>query len=294
MPAEISSVDDITADTEMPPEVVWTANDYVGVITLNRPKDKNALNDAVSLGIAICIKKILASKTLRVVFFTGNGAMFCAGGDPKAFQAAAAAAAKAKETGAAEADNDNDKSAMAFAKMLEALNSLPVYLVGLVNGSAMGGGVGLVSVCDYVVARKSAFFALSEVKLGVIPATISPYVIAKIGAGAARKTFMTGDTMKVDEAVKVGLVNEIVETPDEMKKVAERILTVMKLSAPGAAAAAKSLILNVVNKPITEELMAYTANQLAMVRVTEECASGMIAVQAGKKPPWSETPLVYP
>ena len=109
----ILSEEDVTVDTPMPEEVIYKANDFVAVITLNRPKDKNAMNDELTLGLGIAMKKIAATKTLRVVFLTGNGAMFCAGGDPKAFQAAAAAAAKAEAEGV---ENENDKSALAFAK----------------------------------------------------------------------------------------------------------------------------------------------------------------------------------
>ena len=108
---------------------------------------------------------------MRVLFMTGNGAMFCAGGDPKSFQAAQAAGKSGS--------GDNEKGASEFAELLKGMNNLPVYVVGLANGSAMGGGFGYLCCCDTVIARKTAFFALSEVKLGVIPATISPYVVAK-------------------------------------------------------------------------------------------------------------------
>ena len=122
-------------------------------------------------GLILCIARVKLLPKLRVVFLTGNGAMFCAGGDPKAFQHAAAQAVAGED--------GNDASALEFAQLLHDMHTLPLYLVCLCNGTAMGGGVGLLSVCDYVIARKTASFALSEVKLGVIPATISPYVVAR-------------------------------------------------------------------------------------------------------------------
>jgi len=278
---------------DMPKEVQWrmNADKTVAVITLNRPEAKNAIDGNIDGGIRLSIARVKATPSMRVVFLTGNGAMFCAGGDPKGFQAAAAAA---KEAPAAGGDNMNDKSANQFAQMLDDLNGLPVYLVGLANGSAMGGGFGFLCCCDCVIARKTAFFALSEVKLGVIPATISPYVVAKIGPSNARRLFMTGETINCEKAMQIGLIQEFVESPEALAKEAQKICDLMLLAAPGAAAAAKSLVRNVQYKPITTELMEYTAGQLAKVRKSDESAGGMVAVQAGKKPPWASKPLDFP
>ena len=156
---------------------------------------------------------------------------------------------------------------------------------------AVGGATflaGFLCCCDCVIARKTAFFALSEVKLGVIPATISPYVVAKIGPANARRLFMTGETVNCEKGKEIGLVQEVVDTPEALAKEAQKICDVMLLAAPGAVAAAKKLVTNVQYKPITPELQAYTAEQLAMVRMSEESTGGMIAVQAGKKAPWAQ------
>jgi methylglutaconyl-CoA hydratase len=144
-----------------------------------------------------------------------------------------------------------------------------------------------------VVSRR-CFFALSEVKLGVIPATISPYVVAKIGPSNARRLFMTGETINVEKAKEIGLVQEVVDTPEAMAKAAQAICDVMLLAAPGAVAASKSLIRNVQYRPITQEVIDYTADQLAKVRMSEESTGGMSAVQAGKKPPWAASPMKFP
>ena len=131
-------------------------------------------------------------------------------------------------------------------------------------------------------------------QLGVIPATISPYVVAKIGPSNARRLFMTGETINGDKAKEIGLVQEVVSTNEELIKEAQKICDVMLLAAPTAVGAAKLLVANVQYKPITSELQAYTADQLAKVRMSEESTGGMIAVQAGKKPPWASQPMKYP
>jgi len=278
---------------EMPKELLWRMNTdkTVAVMTMNRPDAKNAIDDKISEGLDLAIRRIHATPSLRVVFWTGTGAMFCAGGDPKGFQKAQELGKKALAEGV---EDKNSESAGGFAVMLKALDSLPVYLVALAQGSAMGGGFGFLSVCDCVIARKSAFFALSEVKLGVIPATISPYVVAKIGPSNARRLFMTGETINAEKAKEVGLVQEIVNTPEDLIKEAQKICDTLVAAAPRAVAASKNLVRNVQYKPITQEIMDYTAGELATIRMGEECTSGMIAVQAGKKAPWATKPMPFP
>ena len=162
-----------------------------------RAQEKNAINQGVDLGLRMCLERVKRTPSIRVCFLTGEGAMFCAGGDPKGFQAAAAAQAQADaavEAGTATPGqtNENQAGANLFAEMLADLNSLPCFVVGLANGTAMGGGYGLLCCCDTVIAKKSAMFALSEVKLGVIPATISPFVIAKCHALLSRSALLAG------------------------------------------------------------------------------------------------------
>lgn len=139
---------------EMPAECLWrhNADKSVAVITLNRPQNKNAIDDKITEGLVLAVERIHATPSLRVVFLTGNGAMFCAGGDPKGFLKAQELGMAAKESGG---KDENSNSAGDFAELLRQLNSLPVYLVGLANGSAMGGGFGLLCCCDCVYARKS-------------------------------------------------------------------------------------------------------------------------------------------
>ena len=280
-------------EAQMPKEVLFRVNaeQSVAVITLNRPDAKNAMNDELTAGLALAIARIRATPSVRVCFLTGSGAMFCAGGDPKSFQEAQQ---QGKAANGAGSTDKNAEGAQKFAQFLDALNSLPCYVVGLANGSAMGGGFGLLCCCDCVFARKSAFFALSEVKLGVIPATISPYVVARIGPANARRMFMTGETINAEKAVQIGLVQEIFATPEELIKKAQDVCDVLTAAAPGAVRASKRLVANVQYKPITAELQAYTAEQLAQVRMSDESTAGMLAVQTGKKPPWSLTQMKFP
>lgn len=283
-------------DMKLPAELRYEANEHVAVITLNRPQERNALDERLTLGLQIAVARIKASPALRVVFLTGNGPMFCAGGDPKGFQRMAAAAAEESSgNGADNQSNKNDESAVAFAKLLRELDELPVYVVALANGTAMGGGVGLLCVCDYVVIKHAASVALSEVKLGVIPATISPYVVGRVGAARARRLFMTGETLRAEQARDLGLVDEVVVTDADMRAAADRILAAAQSAAPGAAAAAKALVREVAAAPRgSDEILRYTAAELARVRLTDECAAGMKAVLAREKPPWAKAPLVYP
>ena len=279
---------------EMPGEVLFKLNEEktVCVITLNRPDAKNAIDEKVTRGLILSCMRVRATPSVRVCFLTGSGAMFCAGGDPKSFQEAQKQGNEAKAAGGA--DDQNAKGAQAFAEFLQSLNELPCYVVGLANGSAMGGGFGLLSCCDCVLARKTSFFALSEVKLGVIPATISPYVVAKIGPSNARRLFMTGETINVDKAREMGLVQEVVESPEKLAAEAQKICDTMLLAGPAAVAAAKALVRNVQYRPITPELQAYTAEQLARVRMSPESTGGMVAVQQGKKPPWATSAMKLP
>ena len=138
---------------EMPKEVLWRTNaeKTVAVITLNRPAEKNALDEKINEGMVLSIARVKSTPSLRVVFLTGSGSMFCAGGDPKDFQKAQELGKQAAETGV----DNNSKGAQVFAKMLQDMNELPVYFVALANGSAMGGGFGFLCCCDCVVARKT-------------------------------------------------------------------------------------------------------------------------------------------
>merc|ERR1719379_1367440 len=154
----------------------------------------------------------------------------------------------------------------------------------MVQGHAMGGGVGLASICDVVIAIKNAQFVLSEVRLGVIPATISPYVVAKIGTTNAKRLFCTAESVKGQAAKDIGMVNEVVKTVAEGHALIKKICESITLCAPDAVSAAKRLVLGVAGQPLTETIQFFTAAELAKVTVGEEARVGMIAIQK-KEPP---------
>ena len=221
---------------------------------------------------------------LRVIFIKSAGRIWCAGGDPKDFQAAQ----KMESEGRAA---DNSAGAQEFANRLKYVNECPVPVVALVAGPVFGGGVGICSVCDMVVCTERAAFQLSEVKLGVIPATISPYVVQAMGVRNARRYFTTGEPINAATAEAIGLASEVVKDVKGLEEAAQKICDNFTLAAPHAVAASKALVFGVGGKEITPELVDYTAAQLASIRVKGEAVVGMKALLAKQKPDWAKKPL---
>jgi methylglutaconyl-CoA hydratase len=248
----------------------------VAYITMNRVAANNALNDSLSAGLFDAVHECRGRTDIRVVVLKANGKMFCAGGDPKSFQDAAAMS-----------DADNKRGALEFAGFLYTFQTLPQFTVCLAQGSAMGGGVGLVSICDMCIAVKAAHFTLSEVKLGVIPATISPYVVGKIGVSNAKRLFCTAENCNADLAKSMGLVTDVVDSADAFPAKVKEICDKITMCAPAAVASAKKLVMNVANQPVSQELINYTSDELSRVKKTEEAKDGMKAVQNRTKPAWA-------
>lgn len=255
----------------------------VAQITFTRPQENNCLSAGLTAGLTAAAQTLHARRDIRIVFMTAEGRNFCAGGDPKGFQAAA------KMT-----DEDNLASAVSFAKFLYSIQTVPQFLVGLIQGSCYGGGVGIVAVCDMVIAVSSARFTLSEVKLGVIPATISPYVVAKLGVANSKRLFCTAEAPSAAQAKEYGLVQEVVANVSEFDTWKRKLIDQIKMCAPNAVAASKALVMGVANQAVTEELMVYTANELAKVRSGPEADAGMAALLAKKDPYWKTQPMVAP
>jgi 1,4-dihydroxy-2-naphthoyl-CoA synthase len=176
-------------------DVKLEIGDGIAYLTLNAPERKNSLNFDVQDAFQDACMELQTRKDIRVVVLKAEGSMFCSGGDPKWFQDCAKLP-----------DEENNKGSMQFAKFLYMFQTLPQLTIAMVQGHAMGGGVGLASICDVVIAIKNAQFVLSEVRLGVIPATISPYVVAKIGVANAKRLFCTAENLKAEEARQMGLV----------------------------------------------------------------------------------------
>jgi methylglutaconyl-CoA hydratase len=243
-------------------------------VTLNRPTVHNALDDALIADLLGSLEKIAADRAVRLVMLTGQGTSFCAGGD----------LAWMRRT-ADYTHQQNLADAMMLARLLHTLNTMLQPTVAIVNGPAYGGGVGLVACCDVAVAADTAKFSLSEVRLGLIPATISPYVVRKIGESNARRYFLTAEVFEAADAQRMGLVHEVVATAD-IDKGAQYFVKRLREGGPAAQGAAKQLIARVAGAPIDEALMADTAERIADARASAEGKEGTEAFLARRNPNW--------
>ena len=242
-------------------------------VTLARPDVRNAFDEEVIAALTAVARDGAKDPTLRAVVLAGEGSAFCAGAD-LAWMTKAVAYTR----------QDNLRDAEDLARMLELLDALPVPVIGRVQGAALGGGAGLVAVCDIVVAADTSVFAFSEVKLGIIPAVISPYVIRKIGVSAARELFLTGTRFSALRAREIGLVHAVVPQTDLEETVAQYLREILS-SSPSAVAAAKSLIREVHGRR-PDDVIALTTGRIAEQRVSEDGQEGMRAFLEKRKPRW--------
>ena len=241
--------------------------------TLNRPEVRNAFDDEVVATLSATARDALQDPSLRAIVLAGTGKAFCAGAD-LAWMSKAVAYTR----------EENRRDAEDLARMLETLDSVPVPLIARVHGAALGGGVGLIAVCDIVVAADDAVFGFTESKLGIIPAVISPYVLAKIGPSAARELFLTGARFSARRARRIGLVHTIVPESDLDEAVDEHLSEILS-SGPSAIAAAKALIRDIQGQR-SAEVIGLTTGRIAEQRVSEEGQEGMRAFLEKRKPNW--------
>jgi methylglutaconyl-CoA hydratase len=247
----------------------------VARLTLNRPDTHNALNATLIAELKRAADWLAGEKGLRAVVLTGVGATFCAGGDLGWMQQNMK---KTREQRVAES--------FELALMLRALNELPMPLIGRINGPAYGGGVGMISVCDVSIAVDAGVYCLTEVRLGLIPANISPYVVARMGEANARRTFLTAKRMTAAEAQRLGLVSEVVSA-EQLDAAVERELADLLQCAPGAVAATKKLVSYVDSHDLPTS-MIYGADKLADAWETDEGREGIEAFFAKRPPPWRQ------
>lgn len=246
-------------------------------VVMNRPERKNAFDADLISALAEAFKDLQGAEGVRVVFLRGSGGTFSAGADLDWMRSA---------VDSSEAANRED--ALALAHMLKSLWDLPALTVALVEGAAFGGGVGLAAACDVAIAARGAKFSFSEVKLGLIPATISPYVVAAIGPRAARGLFATGRVFDADEALRLGLVNEVADDAAGLDAARERISREILACAPGAVADAKRLAMDVHGREIDQPLLDETARSIAAARVGDEGQEGVRAFLERRKPAWAD------
>ena len=246
----------------------------VGRLTLNRPEVHNAFDDALIAQLTAALLSLEADRRVRVVMLAAAGKSFSAGADLAWMQ---------RMAGYSEAENLDD--ARALAGLMSTLDRLAKPTVALVQGAAFGGGVGLVACCDIAIASEAASFALSEVKLGLIPAVISPYVVAAMGPGAARRFILTAERFSARQALALGLVHEVVPA-DRLEETGQKVLDHLTQGGPRAQADAKDLVLSLAGRPIDRALVEETAERIARIRVGEEAREGLAAFLEKRKAEW--------
>lgn len=243
------------------------------IVTLNRPEVHNAFNDRVIADLTATFARLGEDDSVRRVVLRARGKSFSAGADLGWMQ---------RMAGYSRADNLRDAGGL--ATMMQTLNDLPKPTIALVQGAAIGGGVGLVACCDIAIASDAASFCLSEVKLGLIPAVISPYVVQAIGVRAARRYFLTAERFSALEAQRLGLVHEVV--PDHMLDAAlGKMLDRLADAGPKAQAAAKDLIFAVMHRP-PASVEDDTAARIADIRASDEGREGVAAFLEKRQPAW--------
>jgi methylglutaconyl-CoA hydratase len=246
----------------------------VARLTMNRPEVKNAFNEQLIGEICDALGRLNGDTNVRAVVLTGAGDAFSAGGDLNMMRRAGEASAAA-----------NKDDARRLAHMLHSIYASPKPVIALVNGPAMGGGVGLTAACDIAIAADTAFFALSEVRLGLIPAVISPFVVQAIGPRQARRFFVTGERFDAETARRLGLIH-MAAMPEQLEATLEGVLAGLLKCGPHAIAEAKELIRAVHDRPITDSILEETAGRIARLRASAEGKEGIAAFLQKRKPSW--------
>lgn len=254
--------------------ILFGYEDRVGCISLNRPEVHNAFNATMIRELADAFCRVKEDGEVRVVVLTGKGESFCAGADLNWMREIIRYSFE-----------QNYQESLEVAELMHAIYTLPKPTIARVNGTAIGGGNGLLSACDIVIASERARFGLSEVKIGLAPAAISPYVIRRIGESAAREYFLTGERFDARRALEIGLVNKVVP-PEELDQKVEEVVALLLSSGPEAVAKCKELLHRVPTMSL-EEVKTYTAEMIARLRVSGEGQEGMAAFLEKRKPRWA-------
>jgi methylglutaconyl-CoA hydratase len=246
----------------------------VARITLNRPEVRNAFNEAVIADLTAAFAELSSDPSVRAVVLAAEGKAFCAGADLNWMKAMAAFSW-----------DENHADAGRLAAMLWTIYSCPVPVIARVQGDVYAGGVGLVAACDVVVALDSANFCLSEAKLGLLPATIGPYVVRALGEQASRRYFVTAERFSAATAQRLGLVHELA-TPETLDAVVDGLLAGVLANGPAAVRACKKLVQDMAHAPITPLLRDDTARRIADIRASAEGRDGVQSFLNKSKPAW--------
>lgn len=249
----------------------------IATITLNRAEKHNAFDDAMIDDLNQALDVINDDANVRLLILRAAGRSFSAGADLNWMRRMA------------EYDfQQNNDDAMQLARLMKTLNSMSIPVIGLIQGASFGGGVGLVACCDIAIASENAKFCLSEVRLGLIPAVISPYVIAAMGERACRRYFMTAERFNANEACRLGLVHQVVAEKD-LESALNQMVDELMAGGPAAQAAAKDLIRNVSLSELKSTVIEDTAERIAQIRASDEGREGLNAFLQKRKPDWKKS-----
>jgi methylglutaconyl-CoA hydratase len=246
----------------------------LATVTMNRPELHNAFDDLLITNLTSELRRLDTDPQVRVVLLAARGKSFSAGADLNWMRRMADYSRE-----------ENLADSMALAGLMKTLNSLSKPTIALVQGAAYGGGVGLVACCDIALATETATFCLSEVKLGLIPAVISPYVVEALGSRAARRYFLTAERFDAAEAQRLGLVHELVAV-DALQARGESLAALLIQNGPAALAATKKMIAAVGRSPLSDGLIAETAERIADIRSSDEGKDGVSAFLQKRPPAW--------
>jgi methylglutaconyl-CoA hydratase len=246
----------------------------VATLTLNRPDRRNALDGPLVDALRTSLVRLDVRTDVRLVVIAASGETFCAGADIEWMSRRAG-----------DTQERNEVDALALAELLRVLDLLSKPTIALVHGAVYGGGVGLVACCDVALASERARFCLSEVRLGVIPAIVGPFVVRSIGQRQARRFALTAELIFADKALEIGLVHEVCGEK-KLQTACESVIEMMLRAAPGAQAEAKSVMARCYARPIDDELMKEVANRLALRRASDEGREGLSAFLEGRPPSW--------
>lgn len=258
-------------------EIVLLTYEEEGVarVTMNRPDQHNAFDEHMIARLTEIWDELAGRDDVLAVVIEGKGKSFSAGADLGWMK-------RASEY----SEEQNREDALKLAQMLHKFYTLPKLTIALVFGAAMGGGLGLVSCADIVIADEKAKFALSEVKLGLIPATISPYVIRAMGTRHAKRYFQTGEKIDAQKAYDIGLIHEMAESPSDVEYILHRLMIELRANGPKAMAEAKKLFCDVVGVPHSSDLLEQTSERIAKIRAGEEAREGLSAFLEKRKASW--------
>jgi methylglutaconyl-CoA hydratase len=251
-----------------------TRNGPVARVYLNRPELRNAFNSAVIAELAEAFGRLDADASVRAIVLGGHGKAFCAGGDLNWMRAMAG-----------QSWEDNRADAQALADMLWAVYRCRHPVIARLHGDCYAGGVGLAAACDIVVAAEGMHFCLSEARIGLLPATIGPYVLRAIGEQAARRYVITAERFSAAQAQRLGLV-QVLAAPQALDAEVQTLLDALLANGPQAVAAGKRLVQDLAGQPITEALRADTARRIADIRAGDEGREGVAAFLERREPAW--------